>query len=350
MSTLIVEITRVLAVKPHPNADRLDLITVKGWQVVAEKGKYKEGDLVVYCPIDAVLPIELSDKMNITNYLSKGRVRTVKLRGEYSQGLIIPLSMLNRPEEGDNFVCQYIEGEDVKDALGITKYEPIIPIHMAGKVDKYHPLFTKYTDIENIKNFPNVLQEGEEVVLTEKIHGTNFRVGLVNGELMVGSKNWGLKEDETNLYWIITHKFPQIEVALRNFYKDCAEVGQETPPNFILYGEIYGGGVQKGMDYGLKEPVVRFFDVKAGNMYLDYYKAALWLKINNLEAVPLLYKGPWHWEDLKYLANGSSKIGPHIKEGFVVKPTHEREERGLGRVILKHISEDYLMKDYGDLQ
>jgi RNA ligase (TIGR02306 family) len=123
MSTLIVEITKVLDINKHPNADKLELITVKGWQVVAQKDLYKIGDLVIYCPIDAVLPVELSDKMDVTKYLSKGRVKTVKLRGEYSQGLLIPISFID-----DDILKSVFEGEDVKEVLGITKYEPAIPI------------------------------------------------------------------------------------------------------------------------------------------------------------------------------------------------------------------------------
>jgi len=338
MSTFTVEIVKILEVVKHPNADKLDLVKVKGWQVVAQSGQYAAGDSTFYCPIDAVLPQWLSDKMDVTKYLSRQRVRTARLRGEYSQGLLIPLGMIPLGKVrlpigvGDNYAEEF----------GITKYDPPVPINMSGLVAPHNPDFPKYTDIENIKNFPDVLQEGEEVVITEKIHGTNFRVGVVGGELMVGSHNWPLKETEGNLYWRVVREHPEIEVALRTYWAD-------TGKNIILFGEVYGKGIQKVLDYGASKPEVRFFDIMTEGTYRDTEYLKLWLNLNKLKAVPHLFSGPWSWSELKYLADGESMLAKHIKEGFVVRPKYEKDEYKLGRVILKHISEAYLMKDYGDL-
>src|SRR5688500_15004179 len=175
MSSLIVEVCRVERVLPHPNADLLELAHIKGWQCVVPRGKYAAGDLVTYVPIDSVLPEPLSERLGVTKYLSNGRVRCAKLRGEPSFGLIM-----------DREDPAWSEGADVKDVYGITKYVPPLK-PSAGDAAPAHPLFESYTDVENLRNFPSVIADGEDVVVTEKVHGTNCRVGVVEGEWMAGS-------------------------------------------------------------------------------------------------------------------------------------------------------------------
>ena len=191
MSSLIVEIVEIKEILDHPDADRLEIAKVKGWECVVGKGDLNQGDLVVYVPIDSVLPIELSDRLGVTKYLSKGRVRTAKLRGIYSQGLIINVKVL--PELGDIIK----KGEDVKDILGITKFiPPPPPANMSGEQRQKHPDFHEYTEIENIKNFPDVLVIGEQVSISEKIHGTNFRCG----NLPVYQPKWDNEVKENELH------------------------------------------------------------------------------------------------------------------------------------------------------
>src|SRR5688500_18874964 len=97
MSTLIVEVSRIDLIQPHPNAAALELAQIKGWQCVVPKGRYKDGEHVVYIPIDSVLPIELSDRLGITKYLSKGRVRCARLRGEPSFGVVMDVDVPGLP-------------------------------------------------------------------------------------------------------------------------------------------------------------------------------------------------------------------------------------------------------------
>jgi RNA ligase (TIGR02306 family) len=168
MSSLIVETCRIANIEPHPNADRLEIATVKGWNVIIQKGQYQIGDMVVFIPPDSILPQSLIEEYQLDYLKNNGRVGTVKLRGFISQGLVLP-SPNNR------------EGVDVAKVLGITKYEvPEPTFYKSRKVvskKKTNPLFDKYTDIENIKNFDTVFAEGEMVVVTEKLHGTNARFG-----------------------------------------------------------------------------------------------------------------------------------------------------------------------------
>lgn len=335
MSSLIVEVVEIKEILDHPNADRLEIAKVKGWEVAVQKDTLKAGDLVVYVPIDSMLPVELSDRLGVTKYLSHGRVRTAKLRGVYSQGLIIDvktLSELNVVKKGD----------DVSELLCITKYiPPPPPVRMSGKQRPAHPEFYEYTNIENIKNFPDVLVVGEDVSITEKIHGANFRTGNlsrtdvqfpVDYEILVGSHKTNLVENPYNVYW---------KVALRYNLNVILE------PNMILYGEIYGYGIQK-LTYNLKDIDVVFFDLKVNGRYVNTHDFKVFCKKHDLPMVPVLYEGPWD-NSLMDLANGNSTIASHIREGIVIKPLIERYDRQVGRVVMKHLSEKYLLKDYGDL-
>ena len=158
MSLFRAEVVKV-EVEHHPNADRLELVRVKGWHCVAQKGQFKTGDLAVYVPVDAVLPESLVKTLGIEkNY--RGRLRTIKLRGCISQGLASSLSIL------DPARAPYKDGDDVTEQLGVTRYEVPIPVHMSGIVRPEHPDFRRYTDIENFKNFPAAFSDDEAVVAT----------------------------------------------------------------------------------------------------------------------------------------------------------------------------------------
>ena len=329
MSSLIVDIAEIKAIDEHPNADRLEVVTIKGWKVIAQKGLYEVGQKVIYAPPDCILPTGLSDAMDVTKYLSKGRIKTVKLRGHYSQGLIIPLDFLPTS-------TQYDIGDNVAEILGITKYDPPIPVHMRGTCAKMNPFFYKYTDIEDVKNFPEVLHEGEEVVIIEKIHGTNFRAGIVpDGDeykYLVGSHRMNLVEDDINLYW----RGSRIH-DLKNILM----------PGMIIYGEVYGKDVQK-MNYGQKGINILFFDIIQNERYMDYDDFHRFCLKHNLPEAPVLYRGPWSMDLLEYGKGLTFLPGNHIKEGFVVRPVKERFNPAVNRTILKYRSEEYLAGKWND--
>jgi hypothetical protein len=172
MSTFSVKV-RKIEILPHPNADALELAKVDDYHCVVKKGQYKTGDLVVYIPEAAIVPEWILKKYGFWNEKenkgmlagSKGdRVKAIKLRGELSLGIVIPVSALNNSD-------LHVEGVDVAEELGIVKYEPPIPVHMAGEVFNAGTRLTVNYDIENIKAWPDVFEDGEDVVVTEKIHG-----------------------------------------------------------------------------------------------------------------------------------------------------------------------------------
>lgn len=204
MSTFEVRVQPIF-IKNHPTADRLDLANIgshDGWQCVVAKGRFVTGDLVAYIGENAIVPDWVLKKYGYWNVEkdigmlagSKGnRVKAIKLRGEFSLGICIPVE-----EEVlgyDDFekivnVRHTLEGEyvqqdeDVSELLGVTKYEAPIPVALAGEVCNLTGYTLKY-DIENYKNFTNVIEEGEEVIFTEKIHGCihpDTKIMLPNGE------------------------------------------------------------------------------------------------------------------------------------------------------------------------
>lgn len=167
MSSLLVEVVRIGDITKHPNADTLSMTTVKGWNCIFKDGQFNPGDLALYVPIDSVLPDALVEERGL-EYLKNGaRVRTVKLRGVLSQGLLLTLP------NGHRFKA----GQQVADKFGITKWEPPAPSYQGAPNtakatrNRPNPNFTRYCDPENIKNYPGVFKDGEEVVITEKIHG-----------------------------------------------------------------------------------------------------------------------------------------------------------------------------------
>ena len=358
MSTLKVSIEEVLEVNPHENADRLDLISILGWNVISQKGIWNKGDLALYIPIDSILPKEIEDKIfgpDSKIKLNGSRVRTIKLRGCISQGMIVKPEILG--------INKYKLGDDFTDFLGIKKFEPPVELprgigicNQVKKKDKNHN-FKEYTDIENIKNYHKVFEEGEFVYVSEKLHGTSFRCGYV--------------ETEANTLWKkilkIFNILPKYEfvygsrrVQLQNkkfngFYEenvyakavDKYNLKEKLKPGEVIYGEIIGPGIQKGYTYGVKEGDIEFYayDLKKDDMFIDFCFLRSICDARRIPVVPQIYVGQYHVDKIKELTKGNSVLCPEqkIREGCVVKPVKERMNKYTGRTVLKSINDDYLL-------
>lgn len=349
MSTLIVEVCEVEEIASHPNADKIERIRVKNWWCISGIGQYKVGDKVVYVPPDAVLPLSLSDKWGITKYCvpikdSKSvRVRASRFRGVSSFGTI---QNLDDPT--------WSIGLDVKDYYGITKYEPPIKVN-DGEAAEPVAAFHAYTSIEALGNFPNVFEEGEEVIVTEKIHGTNSRVGIVftkleNGEheweFMAGShsirrKEFNEKGQRSKYWWPLSD---ELKEKLTNLVKN-----KNVQFAVILFGEIFGESVQD-MTYGQKGLGYRLFDISIDGDYLSYDEMIALASELGIETVPILKRTNYSLKEMDLLVDGPttvcdiSSINEPFKgrEGIVIKPKIERFDPILGgRAILKYVSVDY---------
>ncbi len=359
MSKLIVEVCKIEEVKKHPNADKLDIVTVKGWQCIVSKDLYEVGNIVIYCPPDSIIPQNLVEKYKLEFLKKHARVGTIKLRGEISQGLILDIDCLSISKK-------HSVGQDVAEELGITKYEQPEPNYtlkggQQQKKRKSNPLFDKYTDIENINNFNKILEEGESVIITEKIHGCNARYGNlpVNTNVFWGFilKLFGKNYEFVYGSRTIQKKWSNIH---RGFYKEDVwgiiakryKFAEWLPKDYIIYGEIYGARIQD-LTYGLKDDIdFRVFDVKYKGKYLNNDELALfefeYLKPHSVKFVPIIFQGNYNNKTRELLSKGNSFIDINqIREGCVIKPLIERENRTLGRVILKSINPDYLVRKNG---
>lgn len=319
----------------HPNADALVLAHVLGWQLVVKKGDFYEGQRVVYFPPDAVLPVELSDRLGVTKYLSNGRIRCAKLRGEPSFGIAIPVAD-----------PAWQLGDNVADWYGVTKYEPPLRPN-AGDAETPHPLFVEYTNIENLRNFPTILQEREMIEITEKLHGTNTRVAIIEGEMMAGSNRLRRKRPSDDAFGKSTYWFPWSLPGVNRLMHSLAEDFRQV----ILYGEVYGAGIQS-LNYGLKN-AIKFaaFDLLVDGKYLDSDGFHDLCSSYGVETVPVLGRIPYTLDAVRAMSGGLTTLvekDAHIREGVVVRPLHERTDPKTGRVILKYLSDQYLFGDASD--
>ena len=350
-----------------PNADNIELVTVGGWNAITKKGEYQVDDKVVVATTDAVIPQDLSDLMEVTNYLRKGqRVRTVKLRGVYSECLLIPFKYL-APKSLENNVN---EGDDMMGILGVTKYEPpvkTVQLSVGGRKIKYHqnPNFKVYYKFPNQKNVPDMFSEEDEVVITRKLHGTNARYGIVRKkklsiwdrvkmffgnqwaafEYVYGSHNVEKGSDSQGFYdtdvWKTVANTYDIRGKLWDHVKDTYEP-TDLNEGVVIYGEIYGAGIQKNYEYGLTDVKFAGFDVEVDGVYQPYINETVHFDCLQLPQVELLYKGIWVKEiQDTFVFNNNIEGGKVPHEGIVVKSV-----TGDRRKVSKVINPDYLI--YGE--
>lgn len=352
MSEFHVNVVKLGAFTPHPNADTLDITKVFDYQVITKRGAFKEGDLAVYIPIDSTVPDteewywlfpchqDGSKRFPCGQVPEKYRVIDAKkIRGIFSQGCLMPL-----PSGGDP--RGWVEGMEVAVTFGITKYEPPVPMTTGGECEAPPKgwVIPVYTDIEGLRRYPHILQEGEEVVITEKIHGANGRFVHDGERLWVGSHTQIKKQDALNLWWQVASSY--------DLATQLARV-----PDRVFFGEVYGQvqDLKYGVKSGVKFRVFDVFNTKTMR-YLDHDHAVVCAEVCGLEWVPTLYRGPWH-AGLNDLCEGMTTVtdvvagglaelhtADHVREGFVVKPTKERWHEEIGRVILKRHGEGYLLR------
>ena len=258
MERKLATIRKIKEINPIEGADAIELAVVDGWQVVVAKNVgHQVGDLVVYCEIDSFLPIEPEfEFLRKSSYKKMGdqegfRLKTIKLRGQISQGLILPYSVI--PIAQFSTAADLPEGMDVSEMLGIVKYEPPIPAQLAGRVKGSFPSFLRKTDEERIQNLEKeytewTLSSKHQFYATEKLDGSSFTCYIKNGEFGVCSRNMDLLETEDNTFWAVARKL-DLENKLRSFGK-----------NICFQGEMVGSGIQ-GNHYNMKDQTVFFYNI-----------------------------------------------------------------------------------------
>jgi RNA ligase (TIGR02306 family) len=337
-------IRKIDALTPIEGADAIECATVGGWKVVAQKGLYKEGDLAVYFEIDSWIPFELAP------FLCKGkeprefegikgeRLKTIKLRGQLSQGLLMPLE-----EACKNIESELFEGLDVSVPLNIIKWEKPINAQLAGICKGNFPSLIPKTDQERAQNLVKEIvaanEAGTKFEITEKLEGSSMTVYRIKGEFGVCSRNMDLKRDENNSFW---------KVAIEEDI-DAQMMSIDPYWDFAIQGELVGPGIQ-GNIYKLSKPEFRVFDIYDIQMgsYMNPEARRKLVDIMGLKHVPVLAYTANMYDTLgitdipqllKY-AEGKSLIGAAgqepEREGVVFK------EVG-GGFTFKVISNKYLL-------
>lgn len=317
----MIEVTRLETIYDWPNADSLEGVTVDGWECCVRKGDFKVGDLIVFIPPDALVPADRPEFAFLAkdSIIPNVRIRAKKLRGTPSYGLVI------KAPEGFNI------GDDVTEHYNIGHYNP--PESRDGEVSKVDPklaYITKY-DVESFQKIAKkIFIDGEEVILTEKIHGENQRFVCIDDEMWIGSRNMWKKQGD-NYWWKVIEKYPQIE-------KFCRE-----NQGYIVYGENYGAASLKyGLEKGARDFVA--FDIRAkDNRWLDYDEAR---NLLDCPWVPFVARIHYDLKTCMEYAEGKSLLGGnHHREGVVISPVRDRVEPRLGRAKLKIVSATFLEKD-----
>lgn len=317
----------------HPNADALDLCIVGGWQVVSKVGEFKKDDKAVYFEIDSWIPTELAPFLSkgkeprVFNQVKGEKLKTVRLRGEISQGLILPISIL---PEGT-----YEADQDVTELLGVQKWELPLNAQLAGSCRSTFPSYVPKTDQERLQNckkhFDKWKSSGDLFEVTEKLEGSSMTVIIKDDDFHVCSRNMDLLDTPENTFWKVAKQY-DIESKIRTLGRDIA-----------IQGELIGEGVQ-GNIYKLKGNrfyVYDMYDIKAAKYLSSAERTELTAKLGLLH-VPILYTGFTLREEdtiqsLLEGADGKSELYDTLREGLVFKQVN-------GLYSFKTVSNQYLLQ------
>ena len=378
MSEFAVTLETIKSVEKHSNADALDIVYLEGinYQFVTLLGMYKAGDEVVYFPVDSLLPDPIMELMGLTQLAhgdipedegverKRNRVKTVKLRGAISQGVVCTLMALDEFNPKLELSLRLIEsGDDIAKLLGVTKYEPPVVSQKGGDLVQMPDLVSVY-DIEGAQRYPEIVAQlmGVSVVITEKVEGSNWWASLTDeGEFVVGQRNYAIRPNEEGVHdWWKVAEALNIKSVLEKIMAELEETYSEHVDGFYptedqiniqrvtLRGEIVGPGIQANY-YKLKDHKVFMFEVEVNGNPVDAEIFVSLMAKYNLETAPVLAINQTlhEWLDGKTVqdaSDGMSLITKRKREGIVIKPESEMETEGFGRVFIKQRSPAYLAK------
>jgi RNA ligase (TIGR02306 family) len=338
----LASIAEITYIKPIESADAIECAIVNGgWPVVIRKGEYQVGDVAIYLEIDSWVPHELAP------FLSRGqepreyngvkgeRLRTVKLRGQISQGLLLPIDLTFFRDPGT----------DLTETLGIQKWEPPIPAQLQGTMKGNFPHFIPKTDQERCQNLRNEIFEdhnGETYEVTTKLDGSSMTVYVKNGEIGVCSRNIDLIETEGNSFWKAAHNQNIIE-ALTSISKDKGE-------EYAIQGELIGEGIQGNPEKltGQRFYLFDIYSITESRYLKPHERHSIVDKMNfiygaDIEHVPLIdtvcivTNEFYTIDDLLQFAEGPS-LNPQTKREGLVFKSYDSD------FTFKAIANSYLLK------
>lgn len=315
-------------VRLHVNADALELADVLGWQVVIKKNEFKTGDLCVYVVTDTVLPEKPEFEFLRTKHF---RIKPIRLRGQSSNGICFPLSILGEfdvdvdcvgsntfTKDGKSlYLSDLVQGYDVTEWLGIIHYEKPIPLNLAGQAYGHLPPYLIMTDEDNLRSYPDAIWEllGKEYYITCKDDGSSGTFFLKDDVFGVCSRRIHLKEDANNGFWQMAEKY-NLQTALQEYFGDVPTA---------LQGEVVGPGIQ-GNPLGLKNVELHLFSILniADRKYLPQSVIRAVCDKYSIPMVTTVEEGAVFShtiETLVSLANGLKYPNGKPAEGIVIRPT-----------------------------
>jgi RNA ligase (TIGR02306 family) len=371
----LVTIEKITKVTEHPNADKLDIVDIQGWQCVTQKGVYKKNEIVIYFHIDSILPVDIEKRIfgpdaKIT--LNKHRIRAIKIRSMLSYGLVVPISLFS------DLIKDEKVNDDVTNIFKVTKYEPIINkkniLYVNRQKKRYeNPNFKKVRKPERLSNYKGCF-DGKEVMITEKIHGTSCKVGWVlrpnntwkekliiklfgNYQFVYRTMEVQLQKHDTIMDKILTkigirkYKGYYKDINYGNVYAKIVnqyELKVIISPGYEIAFEIYGSKIQKNYTYGLKhnEHKMAVYAVIKDGKYLPPHDAYAFCEIHKLPHVPILYIGMFSNDELNRCTVGVSVLDPNtkVREGCCIVPL-DGKPLWMGKEVMKSINPYYELKN-----
>lgn len=349
--------------KAHENAERLEFCRVLGWWCITGKGQFNVGDRAIYVEVDSVMSPELVGKVFANSKIQphNGRIRAVKIRGMFSQGLLLDYSLCG---------ADLSIGDSTDDILKITKYEPEdnrafwkVPGVKHKYSREYKTSIPRYIDTVRLERTKDLFDDYETVHVTSKLHGTSSRYGYAKLE----PNGWwpSVKLFFRKLFGYSDVEFicgtRNVDINTPKLYSDCAEkfaLKTKIPAGHVLFGEIVGEGIQKNYDYGFKNDFHFFaYALMIDGKYQDYNVFMDFCKKNDIDTVPLLMCGAWkdvkeHLDDMLSFDEYATEIESYkipCREGLIIGAYKESSNPQTGeRKIVKYINPEYLIKDNSD--
>lgn len=334
MERQLVTIRTVKEIRPIEGADAIEIAAIDGWQCVVKKGEFKSGDQACYFEIDSFLPERPEfEFLRKSCFRTMGddsgfRIKTIRLRKQLSQGLLLPLSVFGLTGSETS--------SELEAALGVKKWDPPLPACLAGEAKGFLPGFIRKTDQERVQNLVELIarKQGEMFEATEKLDGSSCSYYHKDGEVGVCSRNLELKETEGNTLWKISNELSILE-RLKTLGR-----------NLALQGEVCGPGIQKNR-YGLKTQ--RFFvfdiwDIDRKIHLTTEERIQILLSLGGFDHVPILGSVVLDGsvDDILAAADGKSALADTPREGIVFKAM---KEFGGEIVSFKAISNAFLEKE-----
>lgn len=324
----------------HENSDNLELAIVGGWQVIIKKGEFKAGDWAVYCEVDSFLPegnpawdFLMARGTKEMNGVRGHVLKSIKLRKELSQGLVLPLYLVDHSALIEK--CP-IDNEDVSELLGISKYEPPVNPNMNAQAKGTFPSWIQKTDEERIQNLKLQVENDwahMEFYLHEKLDGSSFTAYVRDGVFGVCSRNQELKVDDHNPWCDMARSLNLQELMLH--YCEFRKID-----NLVIQGELIGHGMN-GNKYLMPDRKLFLFTAQHNGKRVHHQALEQTALCLGIPMVPLLHISRYmSVKDHLEAANAlRSTINPEVlAEGYVARSVTD------SCISFKVISNEWLLK------